>query len=1435
MKQLNSKQLTTKFLENLDSERLPDKGWAFKKTDKINVLVIAIKGIPKQLSKEEVKKGLFGMIKWLAAKCKSEIGLVPNEVFLFPNRSSKSYKRIPLYDKFKELENKTVYRNIIGISEDGSDGSYAGVKDIKDLPVIKTIEEAKQIDTLWKTYLKNKREFEKVQHSTGGTEQIEGAPSLPVFNGKTLRGNYFWIEGLMYQHEEEEFRAKKTGKLYRKSKGIIMGLDNEGGYSVPFRFEKFGLNKVEMGRMQRVPRWRHIKIVGTFKESNYGGYKAFVDPRLMSEPDNDEIFDDNSSDSGRFELSAHTIFSQLEAVCNPHEIWIEGAKKGLNGIALTDSSSVQAYTIAMQFHGEFKHMKPLFGVQMNAIEDRPNFVFNPTDRQLFVDHQIDDDIPIIAFDIETTGLSPLYDDIIQMSAVKLAKMKSTRQVGRGKRKRTEEIFTYEVVDSLDCFVHTDKEISQRITDITGITQEMTDQSDVSQEDAIRKLKSFFDESPNAIIAGQNVVFDYTFINHKCKESGMEDLSEYQIFDTLPLARRIIKRSRGYNLTALSKKLKIKLEQAHNSLYDSEATGRVFIELMMLALNGYQTNDQHPEPNLDGDEKAMFPDWSNGLDIRNSEPNDESYVEIFPNTVNLIAKNQDGVKDLYELISLAHVKHFYNVPKVYYNEILETKKKGNILYGSGDIESLLFDKVMRLGYKEGLEFAKTQNFDYIEIAPIKAIGWDPNFEYDKIRYQNYVDSMIKIANEIGALPVVTGDVHYLTKQQRIVYDILHDIPEDADTKDQSMRSASDLKKEMRQFVKDERLLDDIVVGNTRKVAEQVDIEHIQPVHTKLTPPKIEGADEELTEHSWKRAHELYGEDLPELISKRIEKELKAIINNGYSVVYLTSKRLVDRSLDRGYLVGSRGSVGGSFVAYLTGITEVNSLPPHYRSKHGDYVEFVDPKAWNDGFDLPPKEDPNHPGEYLIADGHGASFEIFAGVSGKKVPDIDLNFASEIQNEAQLWLKDIFGAKHVFRVGTVGTIAKKTAFGYVKRYEEKYEKEWSDVMVDYLSDRLVGVKRTSGQHAAGILVVPQDKDITDFSPYTYPANDKNAAWLTTQFTKEMMHDALLKEDILGHDDPSMLHFLQEMTGIDPKSITQIDILEVVEKMFKSKETVRGLPEFGTNFSSQMVSEAKPKKFSDLVQISGLSHGKNVWAGNAQELIASGRATLQEVIGTRDKILNDMMARGWPLEKAHELIQIIKKHDKQIPMETINEIKQMDLPDWYVDSLQKVTYLFPAAHAIAYVYSAVRIAWFKLHYPREFYAAWMSYRCDDFSMNDILLNDVEKMNLRLEGNDLAGLARDSLIMARDAVANEVAPSEFVPVDLEKSEPVRWIVRDGKTYPGIATIPGISIAVADGILRFRNEHGRAPKTSVELKEFGVKIQRKQIDTLVGRGLLEG
>lgn len=1267
--------------------------------------------------------------------------------------------------------------------------------------------------------------------------------SAEEINDRKNINHYGCIPLTYFEGQAVSFVSKK-GQLWRKFDGIALDAQHE-----PINLACFAISEDDMNQFNTLKRWQRLLVFGKVKET-----KAFKSDNTYLEFEVDGVlvskehgFKDNSSKNGRVELATHTRYTQLGAETHEDEMFSMGADLGLGGIALTDTDSVQAYRTGMNFEGKFNHLKPYYGVELDVVDRRPNFVFNPNDIDLSADNTT-----YVAFDIETTGLSGVHDQIIQLSAIRFKKTVYTETKGRGKNKREEKYFKYDVIDTVDEFVHINKKITAFTTQLTGITQEKLDKSTMNEKATIQKFYEFIHEYDNTVLVGHNVEFDYNFINYRATELGLPKI-DLEVIDTLPIARRFVTGTRSYKLENLAKKLKVILDNAHNSRFDATATGQVWFNLLQVIKYGAVTNEV--EPNLEKltpkFPKADIPVIT-GLDLSEVETHtDEPYKEMFPSHVSLIAKNQAGIKQIYELISQAHVKYFYKTARVYKDMVSAVRDDGNnVMYGSGDANSELYDVLTRYGYDRALEVAKRERFDYLEILSFKGVGYDKTNQEDCDRYQYYMNGMLKIAEEINAIPVIVGDVHYMTPSEKEVYNIVKGIAPDSEygKADLSLKSAQELIDEIKDFVGDEQLAEDLVINNTRKVVADVE-DDIVPIKSKLTPPRLPGADEELTETAWNKAHELYGQDLPKVITDRIEKELKAIISNGYSVIYLTAKKLVDWSNQtQGYLVGSRGSVGGSLVAFLVGITEVNSLPPHYRSAHGDYLEFVDPIQYEDGFDLPAKDDPNHPGELLIGDGHNCSFEIFAGVAGKKVPDIDLNFASEIQGKAQLELKNIFGEKNVFRVGTIGTIAEKTAFGYVKHYAEEHNLDYSNAKIEYLKDRMVGIKRTSGEHAAGVLIVPQDKDITDFSPYTYPANKSDSEWMTTMFDKNMMHDSLLKMDCLGHVDPTMLHFMKETTGVDPLTLSQLQIEDVAENLYSDYKRIIGMPEFGTKLTRFMVRDTKPTKFSQLVEISGLSHGTDVWAGNAQDLIASGTANLSQVISTRDKILNDTMARGYPFEKAHNLVQIVKKKEKITP-DIQKELDDLNLPSWYVPSLEKIQYLFPAAHAVAYTISACRIGWYKMYRPIQFFAGWLTYRFNgDITYDMILNNDYKEIahflaTVRKEGGKkgdelapTAGVLVEAMTCANRGYGKEM-DIKFIAPTLEQAHSEKWLPNeeDGTIMLPLSKIPGITPNIGENILEYRKGNDTMSKHSADYKEYtGKSIPKKAVQELVKRGLFE-
>lgn len=637
---------------------------------------------------------------------------------------------------------------------------------------------------------------------------------------------------------------------------------------------------------------------------------------------------------------------------------------------------------------------------------------------------------------------------------------------------------------------------------------------------------------------------------------------------------------------------------------------------------------------------------------------------------------------------------------------------------------------------------------------------------------------------------------------------------------------------------------IVVDNTHQVADMVD-DGLHPVQDKLYPPNIPGANDELYNRTWETAKQWYGEDMPDFVRERIKIELDSIIGNGFAVIYLIAQRLVAKSNKDGYLVGSRGSVGSSVVATFTGITEVNPLPPHYRCPNCQYSHFYTKGEYSSGFDLPDKACPKC-GTLMIGDGHDIPFQTFLGFSGNKVPDIDLNFSGDYQPIAHNYMKVMFGENNVYRAGTIATVADKTAYGYVKGYERDHEIQFRKAEEDRLAKGATGVKRTTGQHPAGILIVPDDKEIFDFTPVQYPADDQTAAWETTHFDFHSIHDNILKMDILGHDDPTMIRALQDLSGIDPQTIPMDDpgvmslfsspeILGVTEEQINSKTGTLGIPEFGTRFVRGMLEDTHPSNYSELLQISGLSHGTGVWLENAQELIKNGTATIANVIGCRDNIMTDLIHYGLDSETSFQVMEHVRK-GKGIPEDWQAEMLRVGVPQWYLDSCLKIKYMFPRAHAAAYVLMALRIAYFKTYFPLVYYAAYFSVRADDF---DIVAMSRGKEavkqamhDITSKGNDAS--AKEKSLLTILELANEMLERgfKFKMVDLEKSDATDWLMENGDTLIApFRAIPGLGISVAKQIVAAREEREFLSKE--DLKERG-KVSNTLIEFMTENRVLD-
>ena len=913
-----------------------------------------------------------------------------------------------------------------------------------------------------------------------------------------------------------------------------------------------------------------------------------------------------------------------------------------------------------------------------------------------------------------------------------------------------------------------------------------------------------------------------FIDTGYERAGLGE-STNGVIDTLELSRTVNTEYGKHGLNFLAKKYGVELTQHHRAIYDTEATAYIFIKMLK------QLDEL---------------DVKNHQDINQSLSNEEAYKRARPSHVTLIVQNQEGLKNLFKIVSQSLVKYYYRTPRIP-RSILDEYREG-ILVGSACDEGEVFTAVMQKDQSQVERIAKY--YDFIEVQPPALYQdlIDRELVRDTETLHEIYDRLIQAA-DANQIPVLaTGNAHYLFEHDAVARKILiasqPGNPLNRTTLPEAhFRTTDELLDEFH-FLGEEKA-HEIVVTNTNELADR--IERVVPIKDKLYTPNMDGANEEIRELSYSNARKLYGEDLPQIVIDRLEKELESIIGNGFSVIYLISQRLVKKSLDDGYLVGSRGSVGSSFVATMTEITEVNPLPPHYICPECRESEFFDDGSVGSGFDLPDKKC-DKCGCDLIKEGQDIPFETFLGFKGDKVPDIDLNFSGEYQPEAHNYTKVLFGEDKVFRAGTIGTVAEKTAFGFVKGYLNDQGIHKRGAEIDRLVKGCTGVKRTTGQHPGGIIVVPDDMDIYDFTPVQFPADDQSAAWMTTHFDFHSIHDNVLKLDILGHDDPTMIRMLQDLSGIDPKKVPVDDKetmgifsspepLGVTEEDILCKTGTFGVPEFGTGFVRQMLEDTKPDSFSELVRISGLSHGTDVWLGNAQDLIRSGTCDLSSVICCRDDIMVYLMYNGMEPPLAFKTMEFVRK-GRGLTDDMVDAMVENDIPDWYMDSCRKIKYMFPKAHAAAYVLMAVRIAYFKVHYPLYYYASYFTVRASDFDLftmikdKDGIRTTVKDMYSRYM--DLGKKEKDTLTVLE--IVNEMAQRGYriQPISLEKSQAFEFIIEDDTLIPPFVAVPGLGENVARRIVEARDE---GPFLSKEELNKKAGVSQKVIDYLDELGSLSG
>lgn len=1162
-------------------------------------------------------------------------------------------------------------------------------------------------------------------------------------------------------------------------------------YTSSFAVKKFSRNTEDEAQFANIKPGIWLKVRGPVQEDTWMHdlvINAYDINQIQHTPRKDKA----PADDKRIELHAHTEMSQMDATNSITELAQRAHEWGQPAIAVTDHGNVQAFPEAFKAANKFG-IKMLYGLEANVVDDGIPLVYNEN-------HDVLLDNTYVIFDVETTGLSAIYDKVIELSAVKMK--------------------DGEVLERFDEFIDPGFPLSEQTTQLTSITDEMVHGSK-SEEEVFKMFKDFCD---GCIIAGHNVSFDMGFMNTGYRRHKMTEITE-PVIDTLPLARFLYPNLRGYRLNTLSKRFKVALEHHHRANYDAEATGHLLYKFLKDAEKRYD---------------IRYVD-----DLNKHMAENDAYKHARPFHVTILAQTQAGLKNLFKLVSFSNVKYFHRVPRI--PRTVLSKYRDGLLLGTACSSGEVFTAMMEKGYSTALQ--KARYYDFIEVQPKP--NYAPLLEQhviaDDAHLEDILENMVKMGDEMEKPVVATGDVHYLDPHDGVYRKILINSQGGANPlnrthrPDVHFRTTDEMIKEF-SFLGDEKA-HEIVVDNTHKVADMID-DDIRPVKDRLYTPHMKGAEQEIQDRTWHTAKAWYGDPLPKLVRDRVRLELNSIVKNGFSVIYLIAQRLVAKSNKDGYLVGSRGSVGSSVVATLSGITEVNPLPPHYRCPKCQYTHFYTKGEYSSGFDLPERHCPKC-GTLLVKDGHDIPFQTFLGFKGNKVPDIDLNFSGDYQPIAHNYMKVLFGEKNVFRAGTIGTVADKTAYGYVKAYERDNDVQFRGAEEDRLAKGATGVKRTTGQHPAGIIIVPDDMDIYDFTPVQYPADDQSAAWETTHFDFHSIHDNILKMDILGHDDPTMIRALQDLSGINPRTIPMNDPgvmslfsspkqLGVTEEQIQSKTGTLGLPEFGTRFVRGMLNDTHPKNYSQLLQISGLSHGTGVWLDNAQELIKEGTATIANVIGCRDNIMTDLIHYGLDSETSFQVMESVR-HGRGIPDEWQEKMRKANVPQWYMDSCLKIKYMFPRAHAAAYVLMALRIAYFKVYFPLVYYCAFFSVRADDFDVvamahgKDAVKHRMAEINE--QGNDAS--AKDKSLLTILELANEMLERgfKFKMVDLNKSDASNWLIDGDSLIAPFRAVPGLGLNVAKQIVAAREEKPFLSKE--DLAERG-KVSKTLIDFLTENHVLD-
>ncbi|MBQ0045870.1 MAG: PolC-type DNA polymerase III [Mycoplasma sp.] len=1221
---------------------------------------------------------------------------------------------------------------------------------------------------------------------------------------------------------------KEPMKLGAATTYIFVIYDYAGGafkcsyrvFNTPPKYESEKKRRIPQAYMDTFKVGEWISVNCKVESNKYTGFEpAGTIYRLCHSPRPEHLVASDDAKEKRVELLMHSNMTAYEGIDSAESIFKHAQQCGYDSIAILERNNVQSIPDIFKASKNYPSIKPLYGCEFEVIDRFIPIVVNPIDKSL-------QEADYVVFDIETTGLYPQFDDLIEFGAIKYSKG--------------------EITDRIDFFVKPTKPLTNVAINLSHITNDMVENA-IGQKEALLKIKQWIGN--DVLIAHNGIRFDLNFLNKLCERFNVEPIKNCLI-DTLEISHAVNKKLSKHTLGTLVGKLRVEYNplEAHRADKDSE----YLLEVWKYFIRRLCTQD-----GIDN-----IKDINNKLQTASLRASRRGYF------VDVYAKNQEGLRDLFKLLSLALTKQLYQKddddevtvltngqPKLHFDNFDQYRK--NLVICPSPFDGDVWESAISETQNE-LE-NKIKKYDYIFIAPAKNI--EHLEKQDKIKQVDVNKALAKIietSNKLDKKVCAVSDAYYLMPYERQIHEVYvytkqlggkrnplyrHDgstyIPDLHLMTTQQMLDAFS-------FV-DKKIAKEIVVTNTQQFAH--DINQVIPINDNadaLCKPEMPDAEKKLKDLVWSNAKRIYGEKLDKEIEDRINKELTGICSKGYEVIYWISHLLIEKSNKDGYIVGSRGSVGSSIVAFLSNISEVNPLPPHYvcpKCKH--YEAYPDTKI--DGFDLPPKKCPVC-GQEMSRDGHNIPFSSFLGVNADKLPDIDLNFSGEYQAKAHEFIRDMFGKDHAFRAGTIGTVADKTAIGFVKSYFEQIDPNThpSSALVTALSKKCAGVKRTTGQHPGGIIVVPEGHDITEFTPFNYPSNDKTKGWLTTHFEYHCLENNLLKFDILGHDEPTILKHLHDITKIDPRTIpnhddkvlelfaTSKDLNIVDEKYDKDQIATMALPEFGTTLTRRIVSKTKPTSVGDLIRISGLSHGTGVWQGNAEDLVAHG-VHLGQVAACREDIFHYLVECGMEQNVAFKTVEFIRKNKngKPLPDNFVTAMKDAHVPEWYIDSCRKIRYLFPKAHATAYVLDAIRTAWYKVYYPAQFYAVWFSIRSDVFDIETIIKGPEEVERLF---KDYKSREKDKSVERKltnkqiDLIPIfEVCLEMFARginvknIDINKSQATDFVVEGNSIIAPFTSLDGLGKEAADSIIAARNEK---PFSSVADLQKRTKLST----TLIGK-----